>query len=1107
MRNILKITDKSLACNKIFVYFRGMGLALILLALSSFTTSAIAQARVTLNFTDAPATEVFQEIKNQTQSSIVYNMSDLDLRKTVSIKAQNEELSSVLDKILSPLGLTYTMNNNNIVIAKKVAASNSAQKTITGTVTDSNNEPLIGVSVVVKGTTNGITTDINGSYSLRVTDSDVLGFSYLGYASKEATVGSNSTINMTLLEDSKVLEDVIVVALGIKREEKTLTYNVQKLESKELTTVKNTSFVNSLNGKIAGLNISSSASGTGGSTRVIMRGTKSLFGNNNALYVVDGMPLPELKSAQTDNFFESADGSDGDGISNINPDDIENITVLTGAAASALYGNMGANGVVLISTKKGESGKTKVSYSNNTSFASPFITPKFQNTYGSEPGSFDSWGDKMDKPSSYNPVDFFQTGYNTINSVTVSGGTKINQTFASISSLNSRGITPNNKYNRYNFTVRNSTVLAQKAGKDVLNLDLNFSYVKQNDQNMPRAGQYHNPLVPIYLFPPSDDITKYQLYETYNIERGFKTQNWHYGNLSLSAQNPYWITNRVMFNSGKDRFMLGGALRYSIADWINIAGRVQYDHLGMHYTRKIYASSDGLFASDFGNYLDDKSTNKHFYGDVIANINYEWNDISLVSNLGASIIDNQYASGGFEGHLLNVANWFHALNVDKNNNGYMTQYDYHDQTQSIFATAQLGYKSVYLDLTGRNDWASTFAGTDTKSFKYGAVGLSAVVTDWVKIDPKILSLLKVRASFSTVGSPPLRYIALRQHTKEREGGSPYPETFGIKPADNLQPERTKAFEIGTNLVLLNNKIRFDVTYYNTNTYHQLFLKELSPTTSGYRAEYINAGKVNNYGLEMAASLKQKLGPVNWQLGLTYTFNRNEIKELLPGGDDVEIMTFGSYKSKLVVGGTVNDIYANGLTTDRNGSIFVDATQGTISADTETWYKLGSTEPKYTLGMTNSFNWKGFNLNFLITARVGGVGTSATQALLDQYGVSQATADARDVGGVPVNQGTVSPSNWYSVVSGGRTGLLAHYTYSMTNVRLKQASVSYELPAKLFKDKCVATITLTGQNLFMFYNKAPFDPEVTSSTGTYYQGFDYFTPPSERNIGFGVNVKF
>jgi hypothetical protein len=358
-----------------------------------------------------------------------------------------------------------------------------------------------------------------------------------------------------------------------------------------------------------------------------------------------------------------------------------------------------------------------------------------------------------------------------------------------------------------------------------------------------------------------------------------------------------------------------------------------------------------------------------------------------------------------------------------------------------------------------------------------------------------------------VGSPPLRYITFRQNAKEKEGGSPFPETYGVKPATDLQPERTKAFELGANLIVLNNKITLDATYYNTNTYNQLFLRELSPTVSGYKSEYVNAGKVNNYGLELSASLKQKLDQVNWKLGLTYSFNKNEIKELLPETDEVDVMTVGSYKSRLVKGGSVGDIYGNGLKTDHEGNIFVDATQGTITADRETWLKLGSTEPKYNMGMTNNFQYRGFTFDFLISARVGGVGTSATQALLDQYGVSQTTADARETGSIPVNYGTVSPSNWYSVVSGGSTGLLAFYTYSMTNVRLKQASISYALPSRLFKDKLDITLSLTGQNLLMFYCKAPFDPEQTSSTATYFQGFDYFSQPSTRNLGFGVNVKF
>jgi TonB-linked SusC/RagA family outer membrane protein len=1045
-----------------------------------------------------------QRVERQSNLSVAYNESKINGDKSITLELANRPLDEALGVILAGTGFTYQIKDGYIMIVPEP----QKETTITGTVTENDGTPLIGASVVIKGTTRSVAADVDGKFTLSgVTPGQVLVVSYLGYDAKEIETGSETTFHVVLDNSTIALEQVVVTALGIKREKKALTYNVQELPATEITKIKDASFVNSLVGKVAGMQISSSSSGVGGSTRVIMRGIKSLFGSNNALYVVDGMPLPELKTDQPESFYETPDGGDGDGISNINAEDIDNITVLTGAAATALYGNMGANGVILITTKKGEAGRTRVTYSNNTNFTSPLVMPKFQNTYGAEVGSFPSWGDKMATSSSYKPKDFFQTGYNTVNAVTLSAGNEINQVFVSASALNARGIVPNNKYNRYNFTVRNSSVLWKKDKKDIINLDVNFSYIKQNDQNMISQGLYYNPLVPVYLFPPSDDIAKYQMYETYNMERGFKTQNWHYGDLTLDAQNPYWITNRNMFNSDRDRYMIGAALKYAVTDWLNITGRARYDRMAMHYTRKIYASSNTLFASDYGNYLDAKNDNKYFYGDVLANANFKWNEVSLSANLGASLIDNSYNSGGFEGHLMNVANWFHALNVDRNNHGFMNQNIYHDQTQSMFATAQVGYKSIYLDLTARNDWASTFAGTNTSSFFYPSVGLSAVVSDWVTIDPAILSFLKVRGSYSEVGSPPLRYITSRQNGKEKEGGSPFPETYGVKAATHLKPERTKAFEAGANFILFKDRITLDVTYYNTNTFNQLFLRELSPTISGYRAEYVNAGKVNNYGIELTASLKQNIGPVDWRLGLTYSLNRNEIKELLPDADQFDVMTVGTYKSRLVKGGSIGDIYSNGLRTDHEGNIFVDATQGTISADYEKWHKLGNTEPNYNLGLSNGFRYKGFGLDVLITARVGGVGTSATQALMDQFGVSQATADARNADGVPVNYGHITPQAWYSVVAGGKTGLLDYYTYSMTNVRLKQLSISYELPSSLFRDKLSVTLSLTAQNLFMFYCKAPFDPEQTGSTSTYFQGFDYFAQPSVRSLGFGVNVKF
>lgn len=431
---------------------------------------------------------------------------------------------------------------------------------------------------------------MDGNFSLQVKETDILDISYIGYAAQEVEIGNNTNLSIVMSEDNQLLNEVVVTALGIKRETKSLTYNVQEMKSTDLTAVKDANFVNSLSGKIAGVTINQSASGIGGSTRVVMRGTKSLFGDNNALYVLDGIPLSSMKTDQTESFYENPDGGDSDGISNLNPDDIESVSVLTGAAAAALYGTQGANGVILITTKKGEEGKIKVNYSNDTQFMTPFVKPKFQNTYGSEEGQFSSWGNKLETPSTYDPFDYLQTGFTETNSLSVSTGTDRNQTYISAAATNARGIIPNNEYNRYNFTVRNTAELI----KDKLTFDFSASYVKSYSQNMMSQGQYHNPLIPLYLFPRGDDIEKYKLYERYNPERGFKTQYWEYGVQDLSMQNPFWIMNRERFENVKDRYIFSGTLRYRIIDGLNVTGRLRMDNAGDTYERKLSASTDLL---------------------------------------------------------------------------------------------------------------------------------------------------------------------------------------------------------------------------------------------------------------------------------------------------------------------------------------------------------------------------------------------------------------------------------------------------------------------------------------------------------------------------------
>lgn len=1089
---------------------------IILLLLIGMNIYAQRNSKITIIRKNISVQTALTEVRKQSNMSIAYNDSKFPKEK-ISLNIENQPLEQALNNILQKTGFTYIIKDDYIMIVPEKNVKDSKDKKVTGHVVDSRGEPLIGVNVKIKGKPTGAITDMDGYFSLSAKETDMLDISYIGYAAQEIAIGNNSNLSIVMSEDNQLLNEVVVTALGIKRETKSLTYNVQEMKSADLTAVKDANFVNSLSGKIAGVTINQSASGIGGSTRVVMRGTKSLFGDNNALYVLDGIPLSSMRTDQTESFYENPDGGDSDGISNLNPDDIESVSVLTGAAAAALYGTQGANGVILITTKKGEEGKIKVNYSNDTQFMTPFVKPKFQNTYGSEEGQFSSWGNKLETPSTYNPFDYLQTGFTETNSLSVSTGTDRNQTYISVAATNARGIIPNNEYNRYNLTVRNTAELI----KDKLTFDFSASYIKSFSQNMMSQGQYHNPLIPLYLFPRGDDIEKYKLYERYNPERGFKTQYWEYGVQDLSMQNPFWIMNRERFENVKDRYIFSGTLRYRIMDGLNITGRLRMDNAGDTYERKLSASTDLLFASDKGNYMQQKTDYKNVYGDIIANFDRKFGDFGMNFNLGANFSTSKKEVSGYEGHLQTVPNLFIFANIIKGGaDTHAIQSGYEENNQAVFGTAQLSYKSgIFLDVTGRNDWYSSLAFTnhEKKGFFYPSVGLSAVMTEFFDLSKAKISFLKIRASYSAVGNAPQRFVTNTTYNIN-EG---ILETLPNVPATFLKPERTKSFETGINLRLFDGKFSIDATYYNSNTYNQFFTFTMPPS-SGYKEFYLNGGKVNNWGIEASLVYKQALGPVNWRSGITFTMNRNKIKELLP--DDAvnpltgeklqvnEVEPFqpqGSYKMILKEGGTMNDIYVSGLRTDEKGYIYMDPATGAISEDSNNWIKAGSAAPRFNWGFNNSFEWKGVNLSFLITARIGGVGVSATQAIMDRYGVSEASAIARDNGGVPLNgNNPIDARDYYEVVGKGNTGILSQYVYSATNVRLQELSLGYTFPKKWLGniiDKL--TLSVIGKNLFMFRNKAPFDPELSASTSTYYQGFDYFMQPSLRSVGFSLKVGF
>ena len=991
------------------------------------------------------------------------------------------------------------------------AVQQNGNHKVTGRVVDSAGEPLIGATIMVEGTKEGAVTDIDGNFTINATSKAKLVISYVGYTTQTILVGDKTTIDVTLKEVANTMNEVVVTALGIKRAEKALSYNVQSVGSNELTRNKDANFVNSLNGKVAGVNISKSASGVGGATRVIMRGAKSIEGDNNVLYVIDGIPIFNFSGGRDSGIMGEGRVS-SEGIADLNPEDIESISVLAGPSAAALYGSNAANGAILITTKKGKEGRVDISFSSSADFSSPLLMPEFQNTYGNKLGSYESWGEKLATPSSYDPKkDFFRTGTNFINALTLNMGNEFNQTFASVATTNSRGIVPNNTYDRYNFTIRNTT----RMFKNKVQLDLGASYIKQKDNNMVSQGEYWNPIVAAYLFPRGESFEGIKTFERYDNVRNFPTQYWPISDSRFANQNPYWTAYRNLAPDDKDRFMFNAGLTYNIFDWLSVAGRIRLDKTFITSERKIYASSFNYFAKEKGAYEYYDYKDHQTYIDAIANINKTFGKFSLAANVGYSYSDYASLTRGYGGNLVLVPNKFSLNNINPSDSKIREGGgDSKVRNVAAFASAELGWRSmVYLTLTGRNDWNSRLVNSSEESFFYPSVGLSGIISEMTKL-PSFISYLKVRGSYTEVGSPVSRSgMTPGTITIPIVGGSL--KSTDIYPFTDYKAERTKSYEFGLTARFW-KKLSFDFTWYKSNTYNQTFIGEL-PESSGYKAVYLQAGNVENRGVEMALGYNDNFGGLQWNSSLVYSKNVNEIKEMVkdyhhplsPKPINIPEVSKDNGRVLLKVGGSINDIYARKvLAKDNQGFVNVSPSGG-MSLETVEPIYLGKTTPDFTMGWNNNFTYKNFGLSFLINARVGGIVTSSTQALLDRFGVSKASADARDAGGVMIpNQGLYDAKKYYTLVATGENDLAGYYTYSATNVRLQELTLSYKFNSKLFNNVIKdLTLSFVATNPWMIYCKAPFDPELTASTGTYGQGNDYFMQPSLKSYGFSVKFKF
>ncbi len=991
-----------------------------------------------------------------------------------------------------------------------VGSSLWAQQTVTGKVIDDDGQALIGANIIESGTANGTTTDLDGNYSIRVANDASLEFSLVGYKDQVIAV-TGSTLNVTLSEGVE-LGEIVVTALGISREKKGLTYAVDEVSGDEVNTVKDANVINALSGKTPGLTIKKGSGGVGGSTRIVLRGNKSTT-NNDPLYVIDGIPMTNNRSGQNAKVFGGNIDS-GDGISNINPDDIESISVLKGASAAALYGSQAANGVILITTKKGVKGKPKVTVSSSYTSDKAIQLPELQFRYGqTTAGDKSSWGPKGTFDDHVSG--FFNKGNTFINSFSVSGGSDNATSYFSYSNTKANGILPTNELNRHNVAFNQSMSFFDKK----LELRGSVNYIKQEVKNRPAGGLYFNPLTGLYFLPRGLDFKDYtDNYEVYSQERNLNVQNWHADN--HIQQNPWWILNRNQSFNNRDRYMTTLSASYKLMDGLKLQLRGNLDKTFDHFTNEIYASTQGTLADPNGRFRMNRINNTQVYGDALLMYNKQVNsDIALDVNVGMShTLNNQYSfivdskDGG-----LSFANEFYIQNLLKPLLGRsLNEYTNREKKNAVFASAQVGYKSMlYFDVTGRNDWSSALPNT---AYFYPSLGMTAIFTEMM--DLSFLDYGKMRLSYAKVGNAVPAYLTnpRSQRGYIQNGNFIEPNTVIYNDIE-LVPEESASLEFGLDLKAINNKLGFNFTWYKTNTTNQ-FINIKAPIGSGASFWLVNAGDIANKGIEMALSYDVlKSDKLSWNTSFNYAKNTNEVIELHPRFDNQEDgpaafylsnEAANSYGMVLQKGGAFGDVWGVKFMRNDAGKIMLD-TDGKPRKEPGLGF-LGNPNPDFALGWSNSLSYQGVSLNFLIDGSFGGQVLSISNALMDELGVTEATAAARDAGKVEIDAvaadgsavSSIDPQLYYSAVS-GRNGITEAYLYDATNIRLRELSLGYKFPNRVMGTGI--KLSLIGRNLMFFKNNAPFDPDITASTGVGLQGVDIFSLPSTRSFGVNLSLDF
>ncbi len=1008
-------------------------------------------------------------------------------------------------------------------------------KTINGKVTSADDgSALPGVTVQVKGTTNGTVTDANGKYSLNVNNSaTTLVFSFVGMKKQEITISGKTTINVVMQSSSLALNQVVVTALGISRKKKALGYSVTQLGGKDVSTVKAKNIVNSLSGRVAGVVISESSSGPGGGTRVIIRGNNTLTGNNQPLYVVDGIPI-------SNSGFGSANGAGtanyrrddyGTGISDINPDDIASITILKGPNAAALYGSRASNGVILITTKKGRSQKgLGVSFTSYSTFEKPLLLPTYQNEYGqgSDGNTYHdvkdlrnyagSWGAKMDGSKQIywtgetrpyvaqpnNVKDFFRTGSNLINTLAFEGGSdKYNFRF-SYTNEQAKGILPKAGLTKNNFDLRVTSHLTSK-----LSVDAKVTYFIQDAKQ--RASQGSEGIM-AYLYNIPRNLNINDLKDYQNPDYSVRTYT------SGTNGNPYWIQDHDVNEDTRNRFIGFAKVNYKFNNWLSFFARIGTDFVKQNINT-IYQYGHWFFSTGQFNYR--KFTTSETNADFLFMLNKQiGKNFHISANLGGNLLKSTYEFMGIYGYDFKIPTKPIVSGAKTLVSSYQPQEI--KKVNSLYGSVSISYAHfIYLDLTGRNDWSSTLP-KNNWSYFYPSVSLSLLLNKFIDPDENFLDLLKIRGSWAQVGGDTGPYQLNFTYNLQQNGylGLTTLTRPSVRMNPDLKPEQTNSLEFGLDFKMFKGKLYGDFSYYNIHSRDLIMDVPVSAST-GYSFFRSNVGEMTNKGIEFSlGGIPVSMGNFTWEISANAAHNKNKLVKLIKGVDKYIFSTTnsGNVIVQATVGGGYGDIYGTDWKRTGDGSLVVDA-QGRPLATSKKVY-LGNYQPDWTGGLTNIFRYKKFTLNTLIDIRVGGKLFSGTDASMDASGVSDRTLKYRN--GVTLdavyNSGTPEKPVWTKNTSqitgqqywGSVSKIASNYVYSQTFVMLREVSFIYHLPKQLFKSNFINSVSIgiVGRNLAFLYKKMKnFDPISSYSTSNYAQGVLYFTPPTTRSIGFNINVKF